>query len=685
MPQDADLHQHRSAAPAARTRLAIDFDIDRSKAFRRARRNTALVRILRVTLPVAAVGLMSTYLIFMQHSISISAGENKVVSADKVKISTQALIAHAPRYEGFDGKGGRFLVKSKTAKQAIGQNGPVLLDTIDGTLTDANNVVTNLKARAGTFDTSKNVLELFERIDVTSQNGMRANLTRATVHTKDGIITSDRPVLVTMPTGTVRGKAVKIVQKQRLVTFSGGVVARLKQDARPKATDAANKSGGSQQPLSGSGEPVDITSSKLHIDDARHLASFSGNVVATQSDATLETEVLDVAYEGGNDQAGATAGGGGGGPGGQPPATTQSGRVKRMTAPQTVVMTRGAERAKGSSGVFDAVTDKATLLGPVELTAGDGRRATSERADIDHKNDTITLTGNVFVEQQENQLKGHKLFVDRKAGKMALTTAGGENGKERISALLKQAQPQASAQAQAPGGTPENVKSPKAPEAKPSNPTPLAGLGGDRSKPIDILAARLDVDDTKKQAVFRGKVEAKQGDYTLFSEELIAIYTGQTGMILAPQPGAADKPTSPASSPAKTGAQLQKVFSRKRVRVVTNDGRTASGDTAEFDLKANRVFLTGHVILTQGKSVTRGPRALIDMDRGTMQLLENAVATAEPGSQKKRQRVEALFFPQQFNETLKAGPKDKSGATTSPGSAPGGWSSTTTPVRPGGN
>ena len=81
------------------------------------------------------------------------------------------------------------------------------------------------------------------------------------------------------------------------------------------------------------------------------------------------------------------------------------GRLRRLVAKQDVVMTRGLEKATGSSGEFDAINDRATLLGPVVLQAGADRGATADRADFDNKQDTILLTGNVVVTQQRNVLK----------------------------------------------------------------------------------------------------------------------------------------------------------------------------------------------------------------------------------------------------------------------------------------
>ncbi|MGE3710142.1 MAG: LPS export ABC transporter periplasmic protein LptC, partial [Hyphomicrobiaceae bacterium] len=625
MPQDADLSQQPTRA---RTRLAIDFDQDRSAAFRRARRHTRLVSVLRIALPVIAVGLFSTYGLFLRSSFRLSLSEGQQLSIGHVSISTEALVAHDPRYEGFDKKGGRFVVHSKTARQTIGQKGPVQLQSIDGTLTDANDMVTVLKAPTGTFDTETNVLELFEKIEVASQNGMRADLTRATVHTKDGIITSDRPVLITMPSGTVRGRALRIEQKERRATLSGGVTAHLKR----QEDGAAGKrpSSGTAPTMMRSDQPVDITSASLVIDDVAKTATFTGNVVATQDGATLQTEVLAVAYEG---DAPAQAAGSLAKSGAD--TALSGGRVKRLIAKTPLVMTRGADRVTGASGEFDTVTEKAVLHGPVELTSGPDRRATGDRADMDNKNDIMLLTGDVVVVQERNVLKGTQLLVQRKTGKMSMTAHAVPGQPQnvhsrRISARLYQADAKAGAKA---------AKRKGWAAADPKNGNPMVQtFNADPDLPIDIEADRLDVDDRAKTAIFRGNVVAKQGDYTMRTEELVAVYSGDTGM-MAGADGAAVKP-NPAKGD-KAGAQIEKVRSPGRVSVATKDGRSARGSSAEFDLSANTIVLSGDVMLTQYKSAARGSRALIDLKSGTMQILENALARATSGSTISKKRVEA--------------------------------------------
>ena len=649
--------------------------VDRDDAFRRARRHTAIVRSLKWLLPIGTVLTLASYGLFMRSSIKIGWGA-KTIEASGISISREALVAHDPRYTGFDKNGSSYEVKAKTAEQDHKQKGIVRLKGIEGHLLDPSRNRTDLKAARGVLDSNTNVLEMQDDIKVVSQNGMTADLTQATVHTKESRIVSTEPVVVRMPQGTVRGQAMEIEQKKKQVTFTGGVSANLQ--PQPKATASAAKpvdpvTRGAQDPVLArrNDAPIDITSARLLIDDNVKQATFSGKVVARQNDQVLETSELEIAYDGQPAQAGPAQAAGAAPPQeGQQPTP---GRLRRLVAKQDVVLTRGQERATGSQGDFDAIADKATLFGPVVIQAGADRGATADRADIDNKTDTILLTGNVIVTQQKNVLKGRRLFADRKQGIVQLSSpAIATLPKGQISARLYQAESEGAVKKSAPA------------KAAPAKGSPFGeNMRGDPSQPVDIDADQLDVDDKKKTAVFRGRVKAVQGDYTIQTEELIATYAGDAGLALTPTPSGTaalaqtsqPKADQPKADQPKVGAQLQSIVSPRRAKITAKDGQRAEGDQVSFDPKANTARFTGNVVLAQGSMVTAGQCAILDMNSGSMKLLDACGFSANVPAPKggtpaptapvvSQGRAQAVIFPNQMRDEQKTkgkpdGSKDK--------------------------
>src|SRR5262249_23454603 len=159
------------------------------------------------------------------------------------------------------------------------------------------NSITTLTAVRGNYDSKANELELFENINIKSGDGMTAHLTRAKVYIKENRIVSDEPVDVEMPTGTLRGNTMVLLQKSREVTFSDGVTARLKVQPKPPSANAPPAQAGSAARRITSGDgPVDVTSPQLKVDDTKKTAVFSGGVRAVQGDAVLTARELEAIY-----------------------------------------------------------------------------------------------------------------------------------------------------------------------------------------------------------------------------------------------------------------------------------------------------------------------------------------------------------------------------------------------------
>jgi lipopolysaccharide export system protein LptA len=536
---------------------------DRVRAFSLARRHSRIVKVLRLALPSAALACALAYIVTLTASWKLGAGR---LNMGQVELTADDLTMKNPSYFGLTNDGGRYEVHAKQAIVELSNQAPIKLIDIDGDLTQADHVATKLKAKHGLLDNAKSELELFDGIQIDASNGMSARLSRAMVYSKEHRIVSKHPVDVTMTTGTVHGAAMTMDTGTREVAFAGNVMVHLKPTAQGGQTAAGFGRDGRQ--------PVDVTSDQLYINDNdnQHFADFTGNVVATQGDSQLKAPQLHIAYEG---KAIESSGGG------TQDAQNAEQRLSRLIA-------------KGGS----------------VITVGTDRRIVSDTADFDTRADTALFLGNVLVNQQKNVLQGRRLAVDRRSGKSRLD-APPENGQAagRIAATFYQNEGGASP---APKAKPKQAPSDTIANALGSALGSVQGnvMGSfktDPKAPIDIDADVLEVFDPVKQAVFRGKVKAQQGDFVIRTVELTAYYSGQSGLGMS----------SPADESAgQTSAQLTRVDATKKVLITSKDGQTATGDWAIFDVKANTALLGGHVIVSRGKDVAEGPRLKIDLTSG---------------------------------------------------------------------
>lgn len=173
-------------------------------------------------------------------------------------------------------------------------------------------------------------------------------------------------------------------------------------------------------------------------------------------------------------------------------------------------------------------------------------------------------------------------------------------------------------------------------EAKDKSESALGALGGSGKEPIKIDADRLDVFDKENKAIFAGNVVAVQGDATIRCSALTVFYKRGKDK----DAKKTDKPDAKGDDEAGGKSQaemaengIRKVDCAGPVTVVQKD-QVATGDNATFDQVARRIVLTGNVVLSQCRNVTRGSRLVYDMESGR--------ANMDPGS---NGRVSAMFVP----------------------------------------
>jgi len=438
----------------------------RARAFAAAKRHSRLVAMLRILLPLAAIGIAGVYALIVAMSW---ASQHSKFKFDDVVIRAEDLTMKNPSY--FDvTKEGRYEVRAKRAVVAFNQNAPIKLIDVSGDLTQNNGTVTKLKAKHGLLENKKGELELFDGIEIDGTNGMMARMSRAMFYSKEGKVVTTEPVSATMPTGSVQAAAMTMLNKSKLVQFRGNVTVRLvPQQGQGLAAGRDAR------------QPVDIRSEELDVDDAAKTAHFRGKVVAVQGETMLQAPYLMVKYEG--------------------------------KAASGLASAADATPAKGAGSDGARVTFLWARNG-VEVTAGTDRRIVSDLADFDVTADTALFAGNVVATQEKNVLKGGRLVIERKAGKTRLDTPG--NG--RIAATFHPNAPVQPRTAKKPPGV-EEVQG-----------ALLGSFKGDRNAPMNVEAATLEVLDASNKAVFEGDVRAHQGDLVMRTSELTAFYSGQTGM-----------------------------------------------------------------------------------------------------------------------------------------------------------
>lgn len=118
--------------------------------------------------------------------------------------------------------------------------------------------------------------------------------------------------------------------------------------------------------------------------------------------------------------------------------------------------------------------------------------------------------------------------------------------------------------------------------------------------------------DKDKVATFTGDVHVVQGDTDLKCKVLVVFYEQEAGK--------AAGPAAPAAQPGPNGqSQIRRMEAKGGVVVTQKDG-TATGDFGEFEMRNNTITLTGNVVITRNKNVTRGHKLVVDMTTGVSKM-----------------------------------------------------------------
>ena len=161
--------------------------------------------------------------------------------------------------------------------------------------------------------------------------------------------------------------------------------------------------------------------------------------------------------------------------------------------------------------------------------------------------------------------------------------------------------------------------------------------GGDSKSPISIDADKLDYFQKEGRAIYDGHVVVVQGDTRLTCSKLtIFMETSQAQA----QPANA----APAAAGADASNRLKHMDCAGPVNVRSKT-QTATADSGAYDKGRNEVVLTGHVVLTDGRNVTKGDRLIYDL------------ATGQAAVQGGSARVHGLFLPGSTDPS--GGPKKK--------------------------
>jgi lipopolysaccharide export system protein LptA len=169
--------------------------------------------------------------------------------------------------------------------------------------------------------------------------------------------------------------------------------------------------------------------------------------------------------------------------------------------------------------------------------------------------------------------------------------------------------------------------------------------GGNSKAPISIEADHLDYFEKEGKAVYTGRVIAIQGDTKLNCSKLTILMdksqpsASANGASATPVAAAATGDANASAGGSAAAASSVKHMDCAGPVTVLSKTQTATADSGSYDKGHNSVILIGHVVLSDGRNVTKGDRLVYDLTTGQ--------ATVQGGGSGSGggKRVTGLFLP----------------------------------------
>ena len=163
--------------------------------------------------------------------------------------------------------------------------------------------------------------------------------------------------------------------------------------------------------------------------------------------------------------------------------------------------------------------------------------------------------------------------------------------------------------------------------------SPLAWAEAPKT-PVQIEADEMLSSQKDNSVFFSGKVEAKQEDLTIHSDEMTVYYVG------TPATGKPGKDTTAAQGASSDGPTPLEGGVKRMLAVghveITKEGWVATGNQAEYFSEERKVVLTGDTKVWQGNNLVTGDSFTMYLDEGKS-IVER--------TSKKGERVKAFFYP----------------------------------------
>lgn len=202
---------------------------DRTAEFRRAKRHSTRVAVLKVLFPLMAAGVLSLYALPYMFRVKIDGGRG-VATIKGLELAAGSLKMLNPRMQGVTEQNSVYDVIADSGEQKSKEADVMFLDKIRGKLTSADGKVTTLTAPNGVYNNKLEEMTFNNTVTVIRDDGLRADFKTATAYMKKQMVVSNTPVTVRLHESVIIADRMTLYSGDKRAIFEGNVKTHVQRE-----------------------------------------------------------------------------------------------------------------------------------------------------------------------------------------------------------------------------------------------------------------------------------------------------------------------------------------------------------------------------------------------------------------------------------------------------------------------
>jgi lipopolysaccharide export system protein LptC len=222
--------QNQNDPKAGRSNRLDELLRSKKEGLKENNKHTAIVRFMRILLPLVAVSMVGLVMTWPQVDEQMSKTAQKSIQDDSPIIGQNELIN--PRFESMDEKGQPYVVTADRALQNADDRDVLLLTNPVSAITLNDGISIGSQSMNGTYNQLTEDLLLSGDVTLLHSDGYELMTDNLSIDLKNSKASTSHPIISHGPLGTLNANGLEADMKSGLITFTGPARLVLKKSVK---------------------------------------------------------------------------------------------------------------------------------------------------------------------------------------------------------------------------------------------------------------------------------------------------------------------------------------------------------------------------------------------------------------------------------------------------------------------